>query len=210
MIVYRFLDKDAGLNTVRTRRLRISRIGSLNDPFEFLAADLSDRIFRRAFVKMKRAMSKSRGIICFSKDWQNPVLWGHYADRYRGLCLGFEVRAELTKIDYVNQRIRCVGDDIDEAQMQKILSSKFEHWGYENEYRLFCSLDEKSDDDHYYLDFSDDIKLKRVMVGAESTITRAELANALGEIAHQVKVFKVRPAFRKFKVVKNRNERSWK
>ncbi len=23
--------------------------------------------------------------------WSNPVIWAHYGDKHRGLCLGFEV-----------------------------------------------------------------------------------------------------------------------
>jgi len=74
----------------------------LNDPFEFLGVDLSDPDFRRQIKATKKTLSESRGLLCFSKNWHNPVLWGHYADKHRGICLGFDMPEDLpTKVDYV-------------------------------------------------------------------------------------------------------------
>ena len=53
----------------------------LNDPFEFLGAELSDRNFRKAIKKTKKDLSKTKGILCFSKNWKNPVQWSHYTDK---------------------------------------------------------------------------------------------------------------------------------
>ena len=109
MRVYHFLNVDHGLDNLRHRRLRISRIIELNDPFEFLGVDLSDRTFRQAFWETKRQLSKTNGLLCFSKTWRNPVLWEHYADKHRGLCLGFDVpKALLEKIKYVKLRLPAV------------------------------------------------------------------------------------------------------
>ena len=92
MRVYHFLKADHGLHDLRHRRLRISRIIELNDPFEFLGIDLSDRTFRQALEETKRQLSDTKGLLCFSKTWRNPVLWGNYADKHRGLCLpGFPI-----------------------------------------------------------------------------------------------------------------------
>ena len=42
MHVYHFLCAKFGLEALRKRRLRVSRIMDLNDPFEFLGVDLSE------------------------------------------------------------------------------------------------------------------------------------------------------------------------
>jgi hypothetical protein len=34
-------------------------------------------------------------MLCFSRDWHNPVQWSHYADKHRGICLGFDVPDSL-------------------------------------------------------------------------------------------------------------------
>lgn len=39
MIVYHFISSEFALKALRDRRLKISRINELNDPFEFCAAD---------------------------------------------------------------------------------------------------------------------------------------------------------------------------
>ena len=46
MRVYHFINKQYGLEAVREKRLKVSRINNLNDPFEFMGADLSNLEFR--------------------------------------------------------------------------------------------------------------------------------------------------------------------
>ena len=105
MRVYYFIRKKYGLENLTKKRLKVARIDYLNDPFEFMAVDLSDRDFRLGVEKMKRDLSKDFGILCFSKFWDNPVQWTHYADRHKGLCLGFDVPDEyLAKINYIDSR----------------------------------------------------------------------------------------------------------
>ena len=43
MRVYKFLDAHFGLKTLYEQRLKISKIDDLNDPFELLPFDLTDR-----------------------------------------------------------------------------------------------------------------------------------------------------------------------
>ena len=208
MRVYQFIDPDGGLVVLRTRRLRISRLDKLNDPFEFLGADLSNRKHRKALRATKATLAKSKGLICFSKSWHNPVLWGHYARKHQGICLGFDVPMKhLRQVSYVTSRFPWP-DALSLSFMEQVLFSKFVHWSYEDEYRAWAALNE-AEDGHYYCKFSPELELKQVLVGAESRTTRAEVANALGDIAGKVETFKVRAAFRSFRVVRNKNEALW-
>ena len=93
MRVYHFINDKYGLKDLAERHLKIARIMEINDPFEFLGVDLSDRDFRRAMKETKEDLSKSNGLLCFSKNWKNPVLWGHYADKHRGIALGSTCRS---------------------------------------------------------------------------------------------------------------------
>ncbi len=88
---------------------------------------------------------------------------------------------------------------------RKIIATKFSHWSYEKEYRLFVSLKTKESDDLYYADFSDELTLKEVIVGVRSSVTRTQIEDALGEIAGSVEIFKVCEDFRKFAVVRDEN-----
>lgn len=182
----------------------------LNDPFEFLGAHLQDRDLRTAMRKMKWALSKNRGLIRFSGRWRNPLLWSHYADRHRGVCLSFDVPDHfLGRVEYARDRISDF-PIIDEALVRRLLLTKFAHWSYESEYRLFVALEDEEKDGNYFTDFSEDLVLKKVIVGCESSITRDQVSSALGELRDSVDAFKARPAFTKFRIVQNKKTSLWK
>ena len=73
MRVYHFVNEQYGLEDLREKRLKIARIMELNDPFEFLGADLSAPDIRAAMKATKEVLAKTTGILCFSKNWKNPV-----------------------------------------------------------------------------------------------------------------------------------------
>lgn len=180
----------------------------LNDPFEFLGADLTDREFRRALNITKSSTSETQGILCFSKTWRNPILWSHYADKHRGLCLGFDVADSiLEEIEYQESRLP-VPQVIDDAFIKKVLYTKFKHWHYEQEYRVFVTLEDEINGVYFY-DFSNEIKLQQVIVGDQSNISRSEISEALGELKNEVEAFKARAGFTKFEVVKQKNDKLW-
>lgn len=61
----------------------------------------------------------------------------------------------------------------------------------------------------YFAAFSDDLRLVQVSVGAQSKISREDLATALRTLQSSVRVFKARLAFRSFTVVRNKDESLW-
>ncbi|MEH6544589.1 MAG: DUF2971 domain-containing protein [Porticoccaceae bacterium] len=110
MRVFHFRDEKYGIKSIKDRRLKISRIMELNDPFEFPGADLSNPEFRKAINKTKKQISNNTGILCHSKDWHNPVQWSHYADNHKGVCLGFEISKRwLAKVEYADERLSISG-----------------------------------------------------------------------------------------------------
>lgn len=128
MLVYKYLNSKYGLLAIRDRRIKISRLIELNDPFEFLGCNLQDRAFRHSLQITKSDLSKNNGLLCFSRTWRNPVMWAHYADNHKGLCLCFEVRDELLQdIDYVTKRPP-PPENLNEAFIMSLLYSKFSHW----------------------------------------------------------------------------------
>jgi len=187
--VFHFICQGYGLEDIRKRRLKISRIEDLNDPFELLSIELSNKKLRGAFNTTKDKLSENRGIICFSRKWTNPVQWSHYADRHRGLCLGFDIPDKhLMIVSYSARRLVHEAEQIletgrmDAALMRRLLSTKFAHWRYETEVRCFLTPEEQDPQTKlYFVDFSESLKLAEVIVGARSTLTRAELQRALGE-----------------------------
>lgn len=216
MRVYHMMREEHGLETIRNRRLKVSQLKELNDPFELLGVELSDEDLRRAIVQMKRDMSENRGIHCFSKRWSNPVLWSHYADKHRGICLGFDIPDELLlNVNYARKRLSTdallqdIRNDREEF-MKTILATKFSHWKYEDEVRVFVDINDRDNrTGHYYSEFSDQLVLRQIIVGSESSASRSQVDAALGELKGCVETFQARPAFKSFKVVRNKKQSLW-
>lgn len=216
--VYHFVSRDYGLDDLRRRRLKIATIGDLNDPFELRAMAFADAEKRRAMVNWRQHLAREVGLLCFSIDWTNPVHWSHYGERHRGLCLGFDVPERF--IIPVQYRAKLHPDVVTDATgpgemragaMRALLTTKYSHWRYEKEVRMFLDLtEEQRDGPLYFHPFDKDLRLREVIVGAESTVSRAELSAALGGPAIEVTAVKARLAFRSFRVVRQKKDSMWK
>lgn len=216
MRVYHFINEKFGLENIKRRRLKIARIDELNDPFEFIARADNERE-RAALRATREEQTKKTGLLCFSRSWQNPVQWSHYADRHRGFCLGFDVPDALIKevtyrktpLQFDRKRFRTDGDFAQEFA-ELLVSTKFEDWRYEEEMRLFIKLDPRTENKgKYFYDFSDELKLSEVIAGAGSTVTRQRISTALGNLVGQVTARKARLAFRSYGIVEQRNPQLW-
>lgn len=217
MRLYYFTTERYGLEALRDNRLKIARINELNDPFEFLGLRL-DRADRKIMGNWKKQIAEHYGLLCMSRDWTHPLLWGHYASKHQGLCLGFEVpdHGAFKEVTYHAKRptLQAIGcnhlHDLDEGDMNSLLFKKFDGWAYESEYRAFLRLDEKDPaSDLYFAPFSDNLKLVQVIVGQHSSVTRERLAGVLGERSATVTAFKARAGFTRFEVVENQSQKAW-
>jgi hypothetical protein len=215
--VFHFTSAKYALEAIRGRRLKIATLGEVNDPFEFHAANLGDKALRAAFVKAKEAFAKTRGLLCFSRSWQNPLLWSHYADKHSGLCLGFDVPdSNLRPVTYIRRRLPVDlsaltnATQLDPTMVESWIFTKYSHWKYEQEVRAFVALEERDPETNlYFFDFSDDLRLATVIAGALATVTRQDISDALGTYASEVDLLKARLAFRSFRVVRQQAARKW-
>ncbi|MGP6420524.1 DUF2971 domain-containing protein [Pseudomonas putida] len=213
MLVYNFVDDHYGLINLKKRRLKVSQFDSVNDPFELLCHSLGDRELRRRMGKFKKSTASGTGMICFSRSMSSPVQWAHYANRHKGLCLGFEVPERfLEPVRYVSERIDFrpgtpwTTDGAD-PRAEECFLTKYEHWSYEQELRLFGDLKEPDPESGLYFNaFSEHMKLVEVYVGCASDIMQNDLYSALGDLRSEVQCFKVRPAFNSFNMVRNKAE----
>lgn len=217
MICYHFLNRQFGLKDLRERRLKVSEIARLNDPFDFLSVAAPTKADRKMLLEWRQGVAKDAGLICFSRNWHNPVQWAHYADRHQGVCLGFEVDDSwIRQVSYVQSRPAWPAlphpwpAAVKKRVIDQLLYTKFAHWSYEDEYRLFTSKENPDSDGNFYVSFSSRLKLKRVLVGACSDISRSELNSVLGDLEGAVEAFKVRLAFRDFRIVKQRKLSEWR
>jgi hypothetical protein len=96
-----------------------------------------------AFTKdqMKTFQQFSRkfiGICCFSSKPDSELMWSHYADSGKGICLEFnfstndKIKKKLIPLRYSNKAILAKND----VDVSKALIKKRKAWSYENEWRL--------------------------------------------------------------------------
>jgi hypothetical protein len=217
MRLYHFTKAEFGLQAIRDRRLKISELGQLNDPFEFLGIALANRYERKILRQWKESMAKEFGILCMSGSWQQPLLWSHYADRHCGMCLGFDAADDrFIKVKYVPNRptLATFGyrniAELDDAAFEHMVYSKFDAWVYEDEYRSVCGLGERDEASGLcFVPFSEHLILREVIVGAHSLVTRAQVADVLRGYDRKINRFKARVGFKKFEVVEQKEQGMW-
>jgi Protein of unknown function (DUF2971) len=202
MLVYHFLPAKYALDDLARKRLKISELDDLNDPFELWCIAQENRRLRQALREWKKELAQQFGVLCFSVGWTNPVLWSHYADKHRGICLGFEVDERRIKpIQYVSERAEFQFPPTEDSVGQ-LLFTKFRDWSYEEEMRGWFKLDERDNQTgHFFYPFDDAVRLREVIAGSLCELPKAAITEALGGNVGEVEIIKARLAFRTFKVV---------
>ncbi len=211
MRVYYLTSAQHAISNIALKRIKISRFSDLNDPFELLAVDLTDKESRKFFREQREKINEEKGVLCFSKDWKSPLMWGHYADKHQGIALGFDIPDELLiEVNY-RDRLETVDVNIEGKRetkrlVNKLLKIKFVDWAYEKEIRLFLNLKErKAEGGMYFEPFSKSMVLREVILGPKCA-TPVSTMRTLVETYEkgQIMVIKARIAFSRFEVLTNR------
>ncbi|WP_394199352.1 DUF2971 domain-containing protein [Litoreibacter albidus] len=211
MRVYKFYPAKWGCEALTKRRLKVSPIDELNDPFEYLSLDLGDKDVRAWAKELRRIVSQENGIISFSKSWKQPLMWAHYADSHKGIAIGFDVPDHLLfKIDYVKNRIKPHAD-VDHSQsamehlVHKLLRTKHKEWSYEDEYRLVRPLENcLREDEKFFSAFNDKTRIQEVILGARYQSSQLEeLESDLKSVG--VKFRTARAEFKGFRMTTQRS-----
>lgn len=82
------------------------------------------------------------GICCFTKSKENILLWSHYADSHKGVCLGFDydiLKKNFPQYDDVDYNDEPFYFDIKNGSesIGKTALRKSSDWKYEDEVRFF-------------------------------------------------------------------------
>ena len=212
MRAYYFSNAVHGLAALRDRRLKVARISELNDPFELVGVELrssEDRHFFQAVLRPE--IARTIGALCFSRSWSNPVLWSHYADKHRGICLGFDVPD--IHVHEVKYRITRLNPNLEHKPSRhdrdtlayKLMTTKYKHWQYEDEVRLIFDLkDLWFENQRYFVPYCDALALREVIIGPLSDVQPEDIP-AVHEPQDIGKVAIVRSHFshRTYRVVRN-------
>ena len=203
MRVYHLLPRKWALCDLKHRRLKVATFDDLNDPFELRGVRLENRADRLRFNRWRKRTAANLGLLCFSKSWRNPVLWTHYADEHKGICLGFDVPENcLHEVKYVLERLQFEQLVPDEGQLQQLLRTKFIDWGYEAEYRRIVRLQKTCETNNlHFWPFDSELELREVVLGARCKVQKEHLEELMGDGLRHIELVQARSAFQTFNVV---------
>jgi hypothetical protein len=190
--------------------MRIGQIDRLNDPFELLSVRMNGKHERFVFKLLREHWIKTLGVICMGKHWKSPVMWAHYADNHKGVCLGFDIEDCWPKqMKYEPERMEQlikIGEStggLTEESLELVLTTKYEHWAYEEEWRLLLKLSDKDPiNGEYYLEIGPKLILREIIVGARCPAPVGSFRKLVGQVAYSVTVIKARAAFESFTMVR--------
>ena len=213
MLLYHLLSTEHALSNIALQRIKVSRFRDLNDPFELQAVNVGGRKdFRRRLREWKEQLNERKGLLCFSQHWKNPVLWSHYADKHRGMCLGYEIDSKLVQsVEYVPERVKYAFDerrsiDADPKLVEILMRTKYVHWEYESERRAFVDLADHPQEDRLYFRYlGAGIELKEVVIGSLCDVPFEKVLSLMQSGHAPVKITKSRLAFKWFEIVKNKS-----
>ena len=100
------------------------------------------------------------GVICFSKNCMNTLLWSHYGGSHKGMAIGFKTSklglqvadGLLRGVDYNKfyHKISPIDYDSQDTLIKKLYSKSID-WEYENEVRIVKIYTDDSDEESRYL-----------------------------------------------------------
>jgi hypothetical protein len=149
--LYRLLPDEAALKTIETRCFRVSRIADQKDCFEWQFGfegypPESEESIQKRLDDLVKLAGETMGILCFSKEIKDPILWSHFADGHKGIA--FEVNLGINpnlvsnrqEVDYDKPRIVLPYRPMTEQELLKRIENyykqKSKSWRYEQECRL--------------------------------------------------------------------------
>lgn len=208
MRVYHYLETKWALDDMRRRRLKLSKIDDMNDPYEFECVRSNHAPSQWVLDNTKRASVEQYAVLCFSRSWNNILMWSHYADRHKGICLGFEVPDDKArKVEYVGN-IRLTGDlsEVSDTEKTGIIEqlywTKYGGWCYEEEIRVHSSREElDKETGQYFVSFSDQLVLKEVIAGARFPMSKKPIEDVLRGYAQDVEINKAGRSTTRFEII---------
>jgi hypothetical protein len=122
----------------------------MNDPMEgehSLSRMLRDSGEAKTVARKFRKSMAKIGIASFSEIYDHELMWAHYADQFRGICIAYHfLRLRQSLPDgvefvrmYYNEKNPTVGRTRKTADQiaRRVLSYKNHRWLYEREWRMF-------------------------------------------------------------------------
>jgi hypothetical protein len=148
--LYRYVNyDDRTIAILRDKQIYFPAARKLNDPFEFqfhLKTSMIHGIaINRASLEDAKAQMKNYGVLAFSELNDNILMWSHYADKHRGICIEFE-RTDTNELGnwdhclpvlYQQELPSFDPPELEDSKaVTQALSTKGAYWEYEQEWRI--------------------------------------------------------------------------
>jgi hypothetical protein len=101
------------------------------------------------YIEVELLRQYDKGIVSLAERATCPLMWSHYGDQHRGVCIGYSVpvnaAGDLYKVKHGGSRLveagkvaaMLVGNDVARGQVDEaVLLRKAASWGFEREWRL--------------------------------------------------------------------------
>lgn len=156
---------------------------------EFRGSDLEIKTVENMKLETLNMEQKLR-VLCLSKKNNSILMWGHYANSHKGICIGLdrsiinnklkkEYRSNyrLVDVQYIRELPKITWDELGNrknvvALAQRRYSTKSQHWSYEDEIRILVESEK-----NFSLSFDNQL-ISEVIFGARTPIdTKIELFN---------------------------------
>lgn len=213
--VYKFLSAQNGIGNLENRRLKLSTLDDLNDPFDLASIDTTDERINTALTALITDFRGRIVLLCFSRNWDNLLMWSHYGASHTGICAGFDISNDGEfDLDVHYQpnllKIRC-REDVNFDLANRLLRTKHESWSYEQEVRMFVGLNDPPDASGLrWIHFGPNLVLREVIVGAQCHPTSSKaVAEALKPYGDSAKCWWAGMRQDAFLLVKQDNPPHW-
>jgi len=99
---------------------------------------------RKTLSELTEKFLDNRGVSCFTESNENLLMWSHYADGGRGMCLEFSTQEALfekaKKVTYADSipvvNLGAILCDHEYERIADLYRTKSNHWQYEAEWRV--------------------------------------------------------------------------
>jgi hypothetical protein len=196
--LYKF-KSDTSLNhiedIIKSNKFYLSSFDQLNDPMEGYFSYSMNEISIRELDIFKKNKQDLR-VCSLAYNYHNYLMWSHYANMHKGLCFEVEINKNdktLLKVNYSKQvpKLKKTNGQFN-IPPEKVLSSKFINWRYENEYRFVSQESNK-----------DIGRIKSIIFGIKSLITfRDKIFSICRENNRKIKFYRAKMGFNNNKIIR--------
>jgi hypothetical protein len=214
--VYHLRRSEHAMEDIELSRLKVALFSDVNDPFELGCLNFRYAKNRKWSQLFKRDYEKKIGLLCFSSDWKSPLLWSHYAEGHKGICLGFDLRrTRVEEVVYTDKRLHeQVPDEAEPGDVpldlrERLTKTKSSLWKYEEELRVFVDLEKEAKNEQglYFKSFDDDMRLAEAILGHRCVSGIKKVKRLVHKTSPDAVTFRARLAYGAFEVKLDGNTR---